>query len=845
MKIKEIKLKSFRAYKNEIFRIPENKNIILFYARNGFGKTSFFDGVEWGLTGRLLRYDQSARERNEYPVLRNSFSEPSDSDGVEIIFSNDSSVKRFIKNDSNDYAAGLLNLNGHVIESLSEGLVKESYQNKINFERSFNFSQLLSQDLISDFIRHTADPDRYRTVVNLFGLDSYKNYDEHIQNTKVIIKDKLSYLKSEIQLKKSELEIERAKLTAIDMNEKVIIQELEIIYKSTIDVEKLEQYKQYFNNLKSAINFDIHSIDSELKILLYIKDNHKIKEKRIEEYTVLKESLESLNQFKIFFSKKKYFENIIKNLNEYRLFLEQKIAIEQNEKDLNILYQLINTNPFFKIEEDNDKLIENLSLYKIDLKDRIEKYFEFKNTIKINKSSIRALLISLEELCSLKNKLLHSAKEFFEINENKNLTNCPVCDNNFDINITVQKIEEQLNINLKDTDFLEINSSITKLRNNNEELMNYLIKEESELLKIINDIRVEKESKYDVLLKKSREYDLLKESYRIVTDNLILLKINIESFEKDKARYFEELEKYREYINTVSEEYYQKLYEEKNQSLNSIYSNIQLYIQYKEKLKFIDLETLTEQIKQKETSLNENKIKMDSFNNALNLISSLEVYFSNNEILKNISSLMTIVNELNIENNFLIQLDSDYTDLKQSIKKTIDEQTKNLLNEYQATIKKFYHYLNPNVYMRNLSIKETQNNANRLVFEVCSDESSNKHSPSYIFSSAQNNVLALSIFLSFAIKQQWSELDAIFLDDPIQNMDDINIHSFVDLIRSIEKQTNKQFFISTHDERIYQFMLNKFGRENVHTFTYEDYGVLKNTAVSIEPTMDNILNDHL
>lgn len=101
-----------------------------------------------------------------------------------------------------------------------------------------------------------------------------------------------------------------------------------------------------------------------------------------------------------------------------------------------------------------------------------------------------------------------------------------------------------------------------------------------------------------------------------------------------------------------------------------------------------------------------------------------------------------------------------------------------------------------------------------------------KHSPSYIFSSAQNNVLALSIFLSFAIKQQWSNLDSIFLDDPIQNMDDINIHSFVDLVRSIQKQTNKQFFISTHDDRIYNFMLNKFGKNNVHTFEYQDYGVL-------------------
>ncbi len=141
MKIKEIKFKSFRAYKDEIFTIPEDKNIILLYARNGFGKTSFFDGVEWGLTGRLLRYDQNARERNEYPVLRNSFSVPLVNDGVEIIFSNDTSVKRFIKNDLNDYDSGLLYLNGQPTNSLTEYLVKTSYRKKIDFEMSFNFSQ--------------------------------------------------------------------------------------------------------------------------------------------------------------------------------------------------------------------------------------------------------------------------------------------------------------------------------------------------------------------------------------------------------------------------------------------------------------------------------------------------------------------------------------------------------------------------------------------------------------------------------------------------------------------------------------------------------------------------------
>lgn len=846
MKIKEIKFKSFRAYKDEIFTIPEDKNIILLYARNGFGKTSFFDGVEWGLTGRLLRYDQNARERNEYPVLRNSFSVPLVNDGVEIIFSNDTSVKRFIKNDLNDYDSGLLYLNGQPTNSLTEYLVKTSYRKKIDFEMSFNFSQLLSQDLISNFIRHTSDPDRYRTVVNLFGLDSYKNYDEHIQRVKQRIKEELSNIKSEIQSKTYELELERAKLNSIDIDEKIIIEELEGIYQSKINLEDLETYKQHFFSLRDLNNNKNYKLIAELEQLQYIKIHNEEKEKTIEEYNALKNELLSLEELIKIHSKKKYFENVMKNFDGYNSYLEYEALINENEKKLNEIYQELNTNPFFQEVEKNDKLFANLSIYKPELKDRVNRYFEHKKTIEINNNSIKMLLTSLDGLCSLKNKLLHSAKQFFEVKENIGLKNCPVCENEFDISNTTAKINQQLNTDLKGSDFSEIDDSISKLKENNEKLTEYLSTEETQLLSIINDIKEERKNKYDELLEKSREFDVFKESYKIVIENLASLNIVFESYENEKTIYFKELQKYKDYNSDTSEEYYQRLYSEKKQFIENLYNEIKLYIQYKEDISFTNIQTLNEHILEKQTLVTSNKVEIESFIKALTLISSLEKHFGNNEILENISSLDCLIDELNIEDKFLSQLDSDYTNLKEGIKIAIDEKTKELLDVYQETIKKFYHYLNPNVYMPNLSIKETKNNANRLVFEVSSDDNSNKHSPSYIFSSAQNNVLALSIFLSFAIKQQWSELDAIFLDDPIQNMDDINIHSFVDLVRSIEKQTNKQFFISTHDERIYQFMLNKFGKENVHTFTYEDYGVLKNNnfePISTEQILDGLTDE--
>lgn len=54
--------------------------------------------------------------------------------------------------------------------------------------------------------------------------------------------------------------------------------------------------------------------------------------------------------------------------------------------------------------------------------------------------------------------------------------------------------------------------------------------------------------------------------------------------------------------------------------------------------------------------------------------------------------------------------------------------------------------------------------------------------PSSFFSEAQMNILALSIFLTCAIRQSWSGFRLIAIDDPVQQMDDLNANAFFDLI---------------------------------------------------------------
>ena len=75
-----------------------------------------------------------------------------------------------------------------------------------------------------------------------------------------------------------------------------------------------------------------------------------------------------------------------------------------------------------------------------------------------------------------------------------------------------------------------------------------------------------------------------------------------------------------------------------------------------------------------------------------------------------------------------------------------------------------------------------------------------------------HGVLSLCIFLAKALNAKdddGNSIDCIFVDDPIQSMDSINILSTIDLLRSIVVNHEKQIILSTHDENFHNLLKNK------------------------------------
>ena len=80
-------------------------------------------------------------------------------------------------------------------------------------------------------------------------------------------------------------------------------------------------------------------------------------------------------------------------------------------------------------------------------------------------------------------------------------------------------------------------------------------------------------------------------------------------------------------------------------------------------------------------------------------------------------------------------------------------------------------------------------------------------SPSDFFSDAQMNSLAITVFLAGALRQRWSGFNTILIDDPVQQMDEMNVYAFLDLIRGLSGE--RQFIIFTCSRDFYLLALDK------------------------------------
>lgn len=118
----------------------------------------------------------------------------------------------------------------------------------------------------------------------------------------------------------------------------------------------------------------------------------------------------------------------------------------------------------------------------------------------------------------------------------------------------------------------------------------------------------------------------------------------------------------------------------------------------------------------------------------------------------------------------------------------------------------------------------------RLEVYLYEEDLSQPISPALYFSSAQLNILSLSIFLAKAlhVEDDGNPVKAILIDDPIHSMDSINVLSVIDLLRNISVNFDRQIILSTHDENFYELLKLKVPEQQCGSkfIRFKSFGVV-------------------
>ena len=168
---------------------------------------------------------------------------------------------------------------------------------------------------------------------------------------------------------------------------------------------------------------------------------------------------------------------------------------------------------------------------------------------------------------------------------------------------------------------------------------------------------------------------------------------------------------------------------------------------------------------------------------------------------------------------------------KKRVEEKIEKDVKSFFHE--KLIDQIYSKIDPHPEFKKVQFKCSFENGTGKLNVFVKDNANSKHiSPSLYYSTAQLNVLSLSIFLAKALNvkdDKGNSVDCIFIDDPVQSMDSINILSTIDLLRSLVVNHDKQIILSTHDENFHRLLEKKIPTEHFDSkfIEFETFGKVK------------------
>lgn len=777
IKIEKIYIQNFKGIKDKVIFDFNNSdfNVNVLSGPNGFGKTTIFEVIEICLTGNFGRIERFENVQQHKANRNKPFFQNTDGEDVIIklcLYDTDSNEYIIIIKHYDDINSPKKQDKGKDFIPIDSKNIFSTYciNNIEDFENN-DFSNIdrINQDYINKLIYGEGTNIDLSSVYYLFN---YIQQEDNIYFLRQKEDDKGKQLSFLFNTNKEDEENEKINrvIERLSKQERKLFQEIEVIA-SLLSEDRETVYERIFDH--KDYDFD--------KEILFAEDSVDLAKIKYESFI---DSLNGLINLKQHFSVNEHDKSI-----KYK-FINERILGDNNLLNAFLLKNVFTLDLNTKLSEHNSKVNTAKRYLELKSNELIDKAFFdlFINDdvkyeeYKVIEDSLKKLNEDLGTIGKLladfnaERTLLNEHFQDTSLREHISDTNCPLCNSSFNSS------EELLEAIINKTNLIqEFNK--TKLEEKaklEEDLKKYhdTLKEEVDLYLKVN-------STYDKtilgIIREQEAYLSKLEKYTTKIDGL-----NTDSFNellfKEVPHSFEELEPKRvaliDYITVNVLEQFK--YQEERITDKTLYIE---YFQNKESFDSISIETL--------------ESKKAYIKNELNRLSNERITF-----LKNRSSkLTTLLSKIE-------PIKKSLNEIVKSHKKEMIEQimipfyvySGKILQSYQQGLGIFIH-INPNGASNLVSFKTGNSSDHDIVYHL---------------SSGQMAVVSLAFCLSLnKVYNTNNHFKFLSIDDPVQTMDDLNVHTFIELIRNEFQEY--QMIMSTHDDFTSRYMKYKFDKFDLKT----------------------------
>ncbi|MFS9152792.1 AAA family ATPase [Streptococcus infantis] len=869
MKIKKILLYNFKNFRHETV-IDFSDNMTFLVGPNGFGKTTIFDAIELGLTGDISRINQNdpvTGENIKYnkPFFQNDISEPviiklwleksnvnqlvlvrkliNDRPGGGILYAPKRSIgqfKLFQQEEVTDENFSSLD-NDIKLSEIDQTTIDNFLEIDGGYKlaKIFNLFNYIQQEETTFFLKK-SEKDRSNDLSFLVKTDEIEDRISKIEKVNKAINDNLKSL-TEQQEKLTQQELDNIpyqrlfnqQVFQFDKESPFSVDNLSQSDDFKVTIQKIIEFKQSFSISeyqrkleKDKRKKEINTIDSALRFAILFPliqrpnyqwqwEKYTLENPRFFEYVLLENYLQT-------------FETIT---HEYR----RKQQLNQYWEDLSTDINQMTAQTFQYVQ--NDRLSNDFESLKVQL-----------TSYQTLRESVGQADKNLSDLRQLRRKL---GEKFDELRQHNHVDEdkCPFCNNQFDSFVDLKSsynnyTDYLTEISSRDSQRLQevqlsLNSRIQQVKQKITDEINSLT---TNIDKKLLDRLQELSGSYQSYSKYLEDFKTFIQSYT----NMAPYQLENLEFDNYNHQYQSSLQEFQSKL-VVDDDVYRVL------DINSL-ENIKGQLgDLREE--FPELQFETYQLESSSYS----KINMAMINSRLhelkqaihlaidekfaineNLIADAEnifpTYFQSKvEVLEDIRIGDLEEKKLYIDKQYKLVQNQQFQDLSRRIK--ILEKTAERLKEihtiYKEEVKKFkigivkqlripffiYSAKMLQNYQQGMGIfltyKKTTSSDNETVAIIrFKSDTKNDHDVMNQLSTGQLAVVSLAFTLSLNTMFKLSDnLNFLMIDDPIQDMDAMNVLSFIEILRHgiIEKY---QIILSTYNDQNALFMGYKFANSN-------------------------------